>query len=153
MKEETMRRILWVLVVAGALLVAAAALIGAEGPSQPDQDAAVKAAEGVAVSWLALVDSGRYAQSWSEASSVFRARVTEKEWEKTAASARGSLGKSLSRKVGSAEYTRTLPGAPDGEYVVIQYEGSFEKKKQAVEMVVPMKDKDGTWRVSGYFIR
>jgi hypothetical protein len=46
-----------------------------------------------------------------------------------------------------------LPGAPDGEYVVIQYESSFEHKQAAVETVTPMLDKDGTWRVSGYFIR
>jgi hypothetical protein len=45
-----------------------------------------------------------------------------------------------------------LPGAPDGEYVVIQFESSFEKKKSAVETVTPMLEKDGKWRVSGYYI-
>jgi len=29
----------------------------------------------------------------------------------------------------------------------------FEKKKAAVETVTPMMDRDGTWRVSGYFIK
>ena len=46
-----------------------------------------------------------------------------------------------------------MPGAPDGEYVVIQFETSFENKKHAIETVTPMMDKDGTWRVSGYYIR
>jgi hypothetical protein len=50
-------------------------------------------------------------------------------------------------------YTTTLPGAPDGEYVVIQYQSSFGKKNLAVETVTPMLDQDGVWRVSGYFIR
>lgn len=58
-----------------------------------------------------------------------------------------------SRKLKSATYTKTLPGAPDGEYVVIQYDSSFVNKKSAVETVTPMLDKDGKWRVSGYFIR
>jgi len=29
----------------------------------------------------------------------------------------------------------------------------FANKKAAVETVTPMKDTDGQWRVSGYFIR
>ena len=59
----------------------------------------------------------------------------------------------LSRKILSAKYTKTLPGAPDGEYVVIQYESSFEHKQSAVETITAMLDKDGKWRVSGYFIK
>ncbi len=46
-----------------------------------------------------------------------------------------------------------MPGAPDGEYVVIQYDSSFEHKQAAVETVTPMLDKDGKWRVSGYYIK
>jgi hypothetical protein len=47
----------------------------------------------------------------------------------------------------------TMPGAPDGEYVVIQYQTTFEHKNSAVETVTPMLDNDGQWRVSGYYIR
>jgi hypothetical protein len=36
---------------------------------------------------------------------------------------------------------------------VIQFATSFENKKTAVETVTPMRDGDGAWRVSGYFIR
>ena len=46
-----------------------------------------------------------------------------------------------------------LPGAPDGEYVVFQFDTQFERKRAAVETVTPMRDPDGSWRVSGYFIR
>jgi ribosomal protein S17E len=45
------------------------------------------------------------------------------------------------------------PHTPAGEYVRMQYDTTFEKKKDAVETVVPMLDKDGKWRVSGYFIK
>jgi hypothetical protein len=58
-----------------------------------------------------------------------------------------------SRKLKSATYSKTLPGAPDGEYVVIKYNTSFANKASAVETISPMLDKDGTWRVSGYFIK
>ena len=63
------------------------------------------------------------------------------------------LGKLLSRKVKSAAYHTSLPGAPDGRYVVIQFETSFENKQSAIETVTPMADPDGQWRVSGYYIR
>jgi hypothetical protein len=66
---------------------------------------------------------------------------------------RDPLGKVLSRALKSATYTTTLPGAPDGQYVVIQYDTAFEHKKSAVETITSMLDKDGTWRVSGYFIK
>ena len=53
----------------------------------------------------------------------------------------------------TATYKTSLPGAPDGEYVVIQFDTSFENKKAAIETVTPMMDQDGTWRVSGYYIK
>jgi hypothetical protein len=104
-------------------------------------------------SWLALVDSGKYADSWQEASQIFKAAVTKEQWQGALRGSRDPLGKLLSRKLKSATYKTTLPGAPDGEYVVIQYESSFEHKQSAVETVTPMLDKDGKWRVSGYFIK
>jgi hypothetical protein len=65
---------------------------------------------------------------------------------------RSPFGQVLSRKVKKATYSDHLPGTPDGDYVVIQCETSFEHKKTAIETVTPMLD-DGDWKVSGYFIR
>ena len=66
---------------------------------------------------------------------------------------RQPLGKMLSRKIKSTQYETSLPGAPDGEYVVIQYNTSFEHKESAIETVTPMLEQDGKWKVSGYFIK
>ena len=63
------------------------------------------------------------------------------------------LGRLELRILKSSKYTQTMPGAPDGEYVILQFETTFEKKKAAIETVTPMKDKDGKWRVAGYFIK
>ena len=112
-----------------------------------------KAAEASSEAWLKFVDSGDYSQSWIETSSYFKAAVTEKEWEQKVTAARQPLGALISRKLRSAQHTTTLPGAPDGEYVVIRYDTSFANKKSAVETVTPMLDKDGQWRVSGYYIK
>jgi Protein of unknown function (DUF4019) len=112
-----------------------------------------KAAEAAAMKWLGLVDEGQYGESWKEAATIFRNAVTEEQWERTAAAVRKPLGKVISREVKSRTYTKTLPGAPDGEYVVIQFGTSFENKESAIETIVPTMDKDGLWRVSGYFIK
>jgi len=104
-------------------------------------------------SWLALVDAGKYADSWQEASSLFKAHVTKAQWQSMLQASRDPLGRMTARKLKSASYTKTLPGAPDGDYVVIQYETTFEHKQSAIETITPMLDKDRQWRVSGYFIK
>jgi len=52
-------------------------------------------------------------------------------------------------KLASKHYRTSLPGAPDREYVVIQFNASFENKKSALEIITPLLDKDGKRRVSG----
>jgi len=117
------------------------------------QDKDTEAAQKGAESWLALVDKADYAGSYNQAASMFKAAVTKDDWVQKIRAARGPLGSVVSRKLKSAQYTTSLPGAPDGQYVVMQYDTSFENKKSAVETIVPMMDKDGQWRVSGYFIK
>ena len=107
-----------------------------------------------AQSWLALTDAGKYAESWQKGSALFKAAVTQTKWVAAVTSVRTPLGKVLSRKLKSATYVKDrFPGTPHGEYVQIQHDTSFENKKDAVETVTPMLDKDGKWRVSGYFIK
>jgi len=40
-----------------------------------------------------------------------------------------------------------------GGYVVIKFNTNFEHQAAATETVTPMKDSDGEWRVSGYYIK
>lgn len=110
-------------------------------------------AQKAAETWLVLVDAGKYAESWKTAASYFQNAVTKQKWEHTIAAVRQPLGNLVSRKLKSAEYATSLPGAPDGQYVVLQFDSSFADKKQAVETVTPMLDKDGKWKVSGYYIK
>jgi len=124
-------------------------LVGAIAMAQDKNEAAKKSAE----SWLAVVDKGDYAASYDEAASIFKLAITKEDWLQKVRAARGPLGKMISRKLKLMQYETTLPGAPDGEYVVIQYDTSFENKRSAVETITPTLDKDGQWRVSGYFIR
>jgi hypothetical protein len=83
---------------------------------------------------------------------MFKSKVSKEQWAKAIQTTRLPFGQVLSRKIKKATSADHLPGAPDGDYVVIQYDTSFEHKKTAVETITPMLD-NGEWKVSGYFIR
>src|SRR4030095_710464 len=110
--------------------------------------------------WLALVDSGDFAQSWDQSSSIFRDGVqtsvlfnrgmSEQRWRSSAAALQTQLGKAESRSLRSKRYTEALPDEPDGAYVVLEYQTSFGGQNNVVEKVTVMKEEDGEWRVSGY---
>jgi hypothetical protein len=122
-------------------------------PAHAGEADAVAKAQTAAKNWLALTDTGKYAQSWDNASDLFKAIITKSDWEKALRAIRSPLGILKSRTVKSTTFTRTLPGAPDGEYVVIQYNTQFANKSSALETVTPMHEKDGSWRVAGYYIK
>lgn len=116
-------------------------------------EGAEAAATSAAVAWLALTDAANYSAGWSAASTLFRQRVSQSQWQAAATNARAPLGALKSRKVQSATYTRSVPGAPEGEYVIVTFASSFANRASAIETVTPMLDTDGTWRVSGYYIK
>ncbi|MDH3450967.1 MAG: DUF4019 domain-containing protein [Gammaproteobacteria bacterium] len=111
-----------------------------------------EAATRAALAWLALVDATQYGASWEEAAALLKNQVTTADWVKAVAAARKPMGDLVTRKLSSATYATSLPGAPDGEYVVLQFETRFKGKAQAVETVTPMMD-GGRWRVAGYYVR
>ena len=111
------------------------------------------AAEQAAREWLALADASDGAGSWAASASLFRGAVTADDWSRARDAARRPLGQVLERRLRQARAETELPGAPDGEYIVLEYDTRFERKRAAVETVTPMRDADGRWRVSGYFIR
>jgi hypothetical protein len=116
--------------------------------AKPEEKALISAEQ-----WLSLVDTGKYAESWKAAAAYFQAAVTQEQWERSMGAVRKPLGNLVSRKLKNAKYTKSVPGAPDGEYVILQFNTSFGNKKEAVETVTPMLDKEGQWKVFGYYIK
>ena len=121
--------------------------------ARAETDKVPAVAETSTLSWLSLTDQGQYGQSWSEAASLFQAAISSADWVRSLTAVRSPRGQLKSREVSSATFSRTLPGAPDGEYVVFQFSTSFENKASAIETVTAMKDQDERWRVAGYFIK
>ena len=119
-------------------------------PAMTDADKAVTAS---AQAWLSLIDDGNYSKSWNEASVIVQGAVTETAWENLMTAFRKPLGNLISRKLKSAQSMTEMPGAPDGKYVVMQFDTSFEAKKTTIETVTFMQGKDGQWRAAGYYIK
>jgi hypothetical protein len=114
---------------------------------------AIAAAQAAATSWLALIDQGDIDASWDSAASAFRQAVTRPDWSRAVGQARGSFEPFGARHLLGARYETSLPNAPPGKYVILQYETGVSQGRTVVETVVPSLDTDGRWRVGGYFIR
>lgn len=116
--------------------------------AEEGRDAATTAAQ----AWLGTVDQGDYAGSWTAASSYFQGAVPKDKWAQMLGGVRSPLGGMKSRKLTSATFATSLPGAPDGKYWILQFTTTFARKAAAVETVTPMFE-NGAWKVSGYFIK
>ena len=134
-------------------LLIVASLLPALADKAFSADEKVTAAVDAVTPWLALVDSGQYGESWFQASSDFRGAASKEQWIHALNTVRAPLGKLVSRQLKSATYTTKLPNARPGEYVVVQYDTSYEKAPGMLEVVVAILEKDGAWKVSGYFIK
>ena len=133
-----------------ALLALLLAALPARAEEQTEIDLAPAIAE--AQRWLTLIDQGRYGASWEAAAPMFQEAMSRHRWETTLPGARDPLGAPIKRKLRQADFTATLPNAPPGEYVVIQFDTIFQNRPSSTEIVTPMKVGD-RWLVSGYVIR
>src|SRR5690606_8001298 len=111
------------------------------------EEAAVAAAEG----WLAYLDAGAYAESWDAAAALFRASITREQWAASVANVHTQLGRPQGRELIAAKHTTSLPNAPAGDYVVIQYRVGLAEGS-GIETLTMKRDGDA-WKASGYFIR
>jgi hypothetical protein len=114
----------------------------------PSGDEAVSAAK----AWLAVVDSGKYADSWTDASDLFQSGVSEARWEKMVGAIRDRMGALKSRSYQAVELTKSLPGVPDGDYANVSFQSAFDNKAEAQEVITLILEK-GQWKVGGYHIK
>ncbi len=141
-----------VVLTLGALMALAPTLAG-----EDDQEAAKKDAVAAMQTWLVEIDAGNYAKSWSDSAQSFQKALTSDKWVAALDQVRTPLGKSLSRNLASALHQTAIP-KPTGEtvqgnWVIAQFDSSFENLKNARETVCFEKEADGTWRAAGYFIK
>jgi len=139
-----MRKLISMLLITSAVLCASV---------RAESGDAVRQAQEAAQRWFASADAGLYQKTWEQAAIPFQQAVTEAEWETALRTVRAPIGDVQNRSLISATFTEKLPGAPKGQYVVMQYASKYTKKADVTETVIPMLSEDGIWRVSGYFVK
>jgi hypothetical protein len=126
-----------------------AAVLAAQGVGgTPPPSAAVAGAE----HWVRLIDAGDYGRSWGEAGSLLKSQVAQAGWAAMVEPVRKPLGALVSRKLKGETPTRSLRGAPEGDYDVVQFDASFANGGTRVETIVLAHEPSG-WKVDGYFIK
>lgn len=138
------------LILSLAVLLALAAGNASFAANQPRPEVVARA---VSEHWLALVDDAKSEESYLDLSPTFRKEVGKRKWRHTITSLRKPLGKLASRKFKNAVYTKELPGAPDGEHVVVSFDTTFANRRAATETVIAILDADLVWRVTSYTVK
>ena len=124
-----------------------------EAPQGGDPNAAAEqAAERQALGFLGYLDQGRFADSYAYTGVLLRAQADREKFASQIEKARTGTGALQGRELIDANYTTTVAGAPEGQYVVLHYHANFAGRPDTVETVTLAFAK-GYWRVSGWYIK
>lgn len=139
-----------------AILVATLALSASAERSQPDRSVEAASAQSAiaetavtkaARDWLALVDDGKWAESWAGTGQSFQSQNTVEMWQSASEKARSPLGRVLSRTLVSEQ---DVPAPPNG-YRMVRFHTDFANRKGATETLSLDREGDG-WKVVGVYI-
>jgi hypothetical protein len=109
-------------------------------------------ARNAAEQWLATSDGGDHAGAWETAAPLFRGGMRKEVWEANQKAFYDQLGTPDRRDLIAAKYTASVPGAPEGEYVLIQYRRPVRAGGPVVETLT-MKRFGEEWRTAAYYIQ
>ncbi len=109
----------------------------------PAQAGVVRAAR----DWLAIVDAGRWEESWRATGESFRSLNTVEVWTRASEQARIPLGAVVSRADMSQEH---VPAPPRG-YEMVKFRTSFANRANVVETLTLSREGQA-WRVVGYWL-
>ncbi len=136
-------------VAALALAAVAGWAGGAAAAMSPVERQALNSAE----RWLVPVDAGNSANAYAMTAAEFKGTVTREQWRDGMRDLRKPYGRVVLRKAEKLAYTTPDPKGEPGEKIVIMFSTKFVANKTAEEEVTLVRENDGLWRVTGYFIR
>jgi len=111
----------------------------------------VDAATQAAGQWFELLDADDYAATWTQASALFKSKVTKKQWVQQLKTTHQDVDSLQSRSLVGARYKTKPPRGPEGQYVITQYRTQYGS--QTMIETVTMKKDSSKWRMAGYFIK
>ena len=129
------------------------AAAAATGSNDAALAATIAAAGAESDRWLDLIDRGKFGESWMAAAAVLQETITQREWSADLAARQPKLGRTIMRERKTETYSKTLRGAPTGDYVIVTYLTKFEKTPLVEETLAVAKDAIGQWHVAGYDIK
>jgi hypothetical protein len=149
--------------LAAAVLVASLGsvpLSAQQGPPPPtgaqqgeDPHAADEvAAERQALGFVGYLDQGRFADSYAYTGMLIRTQLDREAFSTQIQKTRAGTGALQSRDLMDASYSTSVPGAPEGQYVILHYHASFANRPDTVETVT-LAFANGYWRIAGYYIK
>ncbi len=109
-------------------------------------------AESAALAWLESIDNGEVEQAWESSSPLLKTPLSPSMLRRIIELARNEFGPVESRRQVQVSHYRSMPGAPDGDYMVFIFHTRFENKARGIETVTPHLE-NGEWRVSGYYVQ
>jgi Protein of unknown function (DUF4019) len=128
---------------------AAPAAPAPEQPTLADDRNAIE----VGKTWLGLIDAGKADAAWDAASKQLQSVVKRDKFVVEMRRSRKPLGKVVSRTPTKFARAHELPGAPAGDYVIIEYDAEFANGKHLTEQLVWTAVVGDNWRVAGYYYR
>lgn len=119
----------------------------------PKADPKVAAARAAAESFLKLIDAGQFDKAYGLCAVALKQKAKQDMFVGAMSGLRSKLGANTLRNFFSATPKTELPGAPKGKYVVLMYVSDFAKQKGLRELITPMQEADGSWKVAGYYVQ
>ena len=117
---------------------------------KPDNEKVEQAAP-VAEKFLEMLDQGQYAESWQSSAQLMQGKIEQNVWVEQLTKARTLSGDVVSRERKGASYSTEAQDSPDGEYIMLTYESSFQKASEVTEYVT-LALEEGRWKIAGYFM-
>ncbi len=154
-RQERTHRSLWVIagVVTMSFILGIAALALLPQSASAPETARAQATPiqievtRVARDWLAIVDAGRWDESWRATGASFRAMNTPQVWAQVSEQGRVPLGAIVSR----ADLSHESVPAPPAGYEMVKFRTSFANRPNTVETLTLVREGQ-TWKVVGYII-
>ncbi len=147
---NVMLKVLWLVLVLSTPIYAANSGLS---PVPNTTEEALRESAKAAESWLHLIDQEKYDSSWGAGSQTFKLTVPQKNWVMLMNNVRKPMGKFSERKLLEQRTAKDPKGLPKGDYMVVFFDSSFEKKGKAHELVTLIQETDGQWRVLTYQIQ
>jgi hypothetical protein len=131
--------------------VKSARFVAKTGSPAADADKPIFTAQKALDNWLPLWDAGKVAETYAGLSSFIKKTADQKVWLDYRTTARKPLGKLKWRKLTNISLIRSMEGLPDNSGAILKYQSSFENREDVFETIGLVLEREGDWRVAGYF--